>query len=248
MQELEQLLLSELILTYPQLQQLFELNRIDFCCNGKRTLSEAIKEKRFSASQKEKLILALGQKIAKEREINKSLLLESYSLKELTEFIIQKHHSFVVHESNEIKTLFKKVLNAHQENHPRLNEASELILKLLEELRLHLNKEESIVFPLIRYLEDCHRFKERPHLKRYKPLQKYLESMESDHQNAGSLYDKLRNSLDNYQVPSDACTSYQLLLKKIDAFEKDLHMHIHLENYVLFPKAIELEKNLLTTY
>ncbi len=248
MKVLEQLLLSELVTTYPHLQGLFEQNRIDFCCNGKRTLFEAINEKKFSATQKGKFLLAFQQRITKTREANKDLIPKSSSLKELSEYIKQKHHSFVVHESNEIKTLFKKVLIAHQENHPRLNEASELILKLLEELRLHLNKEESIVFPLIRYLEDCHRFKERPHLKRYKPLQKYLESMESDHQNAGALYDKLRNSLDNYQVPSDACTSYQLLLKKIDEFEKDLHIHIHLENYVLFPKAIELEKNLLTTY
>jgi regulator of cell morphogenesis and NO signaling len=141
-----------------------------------------------------------------------------------------------------------KAIKAHSENHPELVEALQLIEDLFKNLKIHLNKEETILFPLIKYLEDCKRFEEKPHLGKNKSTQKTINALGADHQFAGEVTEKIRELLNDFKAPIDACTTYELLLQKLDNFEKDLHMHVHLENNVLFPKAVELENYLHTTY
>lgn len=238
----------ELVLAHPQLVELFEKKRIDYCCNGHVTLSEALKRKRFTENQKEKFFAKIEAEIANETKNGNTLLPEFTTLKELTQHIVQTHHSFVLKEATEIPILFAKVVKAHVANHPEVAEAERLTLNLLKDLIAHLNKEETILFPLIKYLEDCERFEEKPHLGRNQSIRKIINVMESDHQTAGGVTEKIRELLNDFKDPEDACATYTLLLQKLENFEKDLHIHVHLENNDLFPKAIELENFLHTTY
>ena len=240
--------IRDIVLSHPKLIGLFEKKRIDFCCNGHVTLSAVLNEKQYTENQKEKFLAKIEEEIASEI-INTTVLLPEFTtLKELSQHIIQTHHAFVLKEAVEIPILFAKVVKAHIANHPEVTEAEQLTLNLLPNLKSHLHKEENILFPLIKYLEDCKRFEEKPHLGRNQSIRKIINVMESDHQTAGIVTEKIRELLNDYKAPADACTAYELLLQKLDSFEKDLHIHVHLENNVLFPKVIELENFLHITY
>ncbi|MBI3125483.1 MAG: DUF542 domain-containing protein [Ignavibacteriales bacterium] len=240
--------IRDIVLSHPQLIGLFEKKRIDFCCNGHVTLSAVLNEKRYTENQKEKFLAKIEEEIASEIINTPVLLPEFTKLKELCQYIIQTHHAYVVKETIEIPILFEKVVKAHAANHPEVTEAGRLTIDLLKDLKSHLHKEETILFPLIKYLEDCKHFEEKPHLGRNQSIRKIINVMESDHQTAGIVTEKIRELLNDYKAPADACMTYELLLQKLDSFEKDLHIHVHLENNILYPKAIELEDFLHTTY
>ena len=240
--------IRDIVLSNPQVMELFEKKRIDFCCNGHVTLLEALKEKRYTENQKEKFLAKVEAEIASEITNTSVLLPEFTKLNELCQHITQSHHAYIVKEAAEIPVLFSKVAKAHSANHPEVTEAELITQSLLKDLKSHLNKEETILFPLIKYLEDCKRFEEKPHLGRNQSIRRIINTMESDHQTAGRATEKIRDLLNDYKAPSDVCTTYALLLQKLESFEKDLHIHVHLENNVLFPKAIELENFLHTTY
>lgn len=248
MHKYEDEVIRDIVLSHPQVIKLFEKKRIDFCCNGHVTLSAVMNEKSYTENQKEKFLAKIEEEIASEITNTNALLPEFTKLKELCEHITQTHHAYVLKEAAEIPILFAKVVKAHSVNHPEVIEAERLTLNLLKDLKSHLNKEETILFPLIKYLEDCKRFEEKPHLGRNQSIQKIINVMESDHQTAGRVTEKIRELLNDYKAPADACTTYSLLLQKLDSFEKDLHIHVHLENNVLFQKAIELENFLHITY
>ncbi len=238
----------DIVLSHPQVIKLFEKRRIDFCCNGHSTLSAVLNEKRYTENQKEKFLAKIEEEIASEITNRAAILPEFATLKELTQHIVQTHHAFLLKEAAEIPILFAKVVKAHVANHPEVTGAEQLTLSVLKDLKPHMNKEETILFPLIKYLEDCKRFEEKPHLGRNQSIRKIINVLELDHQTAGGVTEKVRELLNDYKAPEDACTTYTLLLQKLEIFEKDLHIHVHLENNVLFPKAIELENFLHTTY
>ena len=238
----------DIVLSHPQVIKLFEKRRIDFCCNGHSTLSAVLNEKRYTENQKEKFLAKIEEEIASEITNRAAILPEFATLKELTQHIVQAHHAFVLKEAAEIPILFAKVVKAHAANHPEVTGAEQLTLTVLKDLKPHMNKEETILFPLIKYLEDCKRFEEKPHLGRNQSIRKIINVLELDHQTAGGVTEKVRELMNDYKAPEDACTTYTLLLQRLESFEKDLHIHVHLENNVLFPKAIELENFLHTTY
>ncbi len=244
MNDINDKLICDLVLQNPQLVNLFEEHNIDFCCNGNRKLSTAIE----SLTGKEKFINEIKKLINLEISTKRDASVTSFTLTELCAYIKERHHSFVEREIPEIEILLAKVVKAHGLNHPKLLEAEKILKKIFKDIRNHLNKEETTVFPIIKYIEDCKKFEERPKAANYKSIGILIQMLEEDHSNAGSDFDLLRASFDNYIAPEDACTTYKLLLQKIINFEKDLHIHILLENSLLFPKAKELENFLIKTY
>lgn len=244
MNDLKDKLICDLVLENPQLVNLFEEHNIDFCCKGNRKLSAAI----AGLAEKDQFINELNKLINLKIPSNREASVTSLTLTELCTYIKEKHHCFVEREIPEIEMLFAKVLKAHGQNHPKLFEAEQILKRIFKDIRNHLNKEETTVFPIIKYIEDCKKFEERPKAANYKSIGNLIGLLEEDHSNAGSDFNLLRDKFDNYIAPEDACTTYKLLLQKIVNFEKDLHIHILLENSLLFPKAKELENFLIKTY
>ena len=136
----------------------------------------------------------------------------------------------------------QKVVSKHGEKHPELYTVNNLFNELKEELLIHMQKEEKMLFPYIKKMVFVQKNElEFPHPP-FGSVSSPVAVMESEHDNAGSLARELRKAANNFLPPDDACNGYRLLYSELADFESDLHVHIHLENNILFPKAIELEK------
>ncbi len=151
--------------------------------------------------------------------------------------------------ANELKLVLdnRKIREAvlKVQKHPELEDVKSLFKEVAEDMISHIQKEETILFHIIRYLVDCGKFNERPKINGFKTVKNPIESMEAEHTNAGGAMEKIRNLTNNFTPPADACNTFKLTYKELEDFEKDLHIHVHLENNILFPKAIELEQGLI---
>ena len=219
----------------------FEKHGIDFCCKGNRPLKEACDEKNVSV---ETILTELKNLDNSEVSTDENRY-EDWSLKFLSEYIVNNHHAYVKNAIPQILPHLEKVSFKHGNKYPQLKEVQSLFKSVAEELTSHMHKEETILFHIVRYLEDCKRFEEQPKMQGFKTVKNPIESMEAEHTNAGNAMEKIRTLTDNFTPPEDACNTFKLTYKELEDFEKDLHIHVHLENNILFPKAIKLESELL---
>jgi regulator of cell morphogenesis and NO signaling len=215
-----------------------EQYHLDFCCKGKKTLLQACREKNIASPEVvtaiEKIMETEGPRID----------FEQFSLTELADYIVETHHSYVKTESSQLFTWLQKVASKHSVRHPELLEVFDLFVSLEHELMEHMQKEEVVLFPRIKDLERLE--------KVATPLKEISRSfitapvamMEQEHETAGTLMEKIRVLTNNYTAPADACTTYRISFTSLQAFEADLHQHIHLENNILFPKSIALIERL----
>ncbi|CAN5179457.1 hypothetical protein BH09BAC5_BH09BAC5_03010 [soil metagenome] len=216
--------------------QVFKKYGLDFCCGGKKTLQVACAEKGLDIVQVEKELQGMD-KIT----VSRPLPYQDWSLDFLTDYIINTHHAYVRKFMPDILTYGKKVAAVHGDVHPELKQIYELIKLVEGELTPHMLKEEQILFPIIKKIAAAE--------KANSPLAETgiaspVHVMESEHEQVGNYMESINRLSNNYSLPSDACASYTLLFKMLSEFEDDLHLHIHLENNILFPKAIELAKKL----
>ena len=222
----------------PQTIPVFEKFGIDYCCGGNRPLDEACAAANLNLGQVlQALETALAQPVRpSDRE------LRSGSLAELIAHIVRTHHVFVRTQVPEIQSLIEKVYTKHGANHPELATIRNVYRGLGEELMAHLMKEENILFPYIERMEESVIQHEPILPPPFGTVANPVRMMEHEHDNAGIALRSLRETSQNFTPPPDACTSFRALYTAIENFEKDLHQHIHLENNVLFPKALEMEK------
>lgn len=208
---------------------------LDFCCGGGTTLEKACSDGNLSL---QKLVADLtavsGRKPSEE---------ENYKAWEpdfLVEHIVNTHHRFVREKSDEIAMYAAKVARVHGQRYPENIEIHNLFVKLAGELIRHLEEEERSVFPLIRQVYES-RMKGRPVDQAVvEELEKELELMVDDHQEAGSLMASISELSNGFTPPADACATYRILYQNLEGFELDLHRHVHLENNILFHKAKKL--------
>jgi regulator of cell morphogenesis and NO signaling len=157
--------------------------------------------------------------------------------------ITQTHHAFVREESPRILALAAKVAGVHGKNHPELLEVQSKFAALAEELSVHLMKEEQILFPYVTRMEENAQAGEPAPPAMFGTVANPIRMMTQEHDGAGDVLKALRSLSSNYAVPGDACISYRTLYEALQGFEADLHQHIHLENNVLFPRAIAMQGN-----
>jgi regulator of cell morphogenesis and NO signaling len=169
---------------------------------------------------------------------------QNVSLPELITHILDTHHVFTKSEMDRLQALADKVLAAHGCNHPELVHLDELLTSLCADLKPHMFKEEQVLFPYILGMVDAANKKLSAPFAPFGTVNNPIRMMMREHDNAGHILRELRTLTSDYKVPADACMSYQTLYQALENFEKDLHQHIHLENNILFPKAIELEQTL----
>lgn len=221
--------------------ELFEKYKIDFCCKGNRSVQEALDEKKLSIPKFYKELSNVYQSNSAEKHNY-----NEWDLVELYEYIVRTHHTYVKSAIPLITLHIEKVINAHAKKYPFLLEVQHVFGLVANEMNGHMMKEENILFPLIKYLVDTQKFNEKPKTGGFGTIKNPIRQMEAEHVSAGGATEKLRELTDDYQLPEDACATFQVLYKELNEFEIDLHKHVHLENNILFPKAIKLEEKLLT--
>jgi regulator of cell morphogenesis and NO signaling len=200
---------------------------LDFCCGGRRTIGEACATHNIDSG---KLLNELGQVM--NRNDNTAPRFNAWSPELLIRFIVDNHHSYVREALNRIPWFVGKVASRHAGSHPENVEIAQLFEELSREMTEHMVSEEQEVFPLIeRYL------KEKTPSDRQK-LEKLVGEMETEHTAAGELMARIRELSNGFNTPRDACNTYRVAYAELEAFERDLHQHVHLENNVLFPKVL----------
>ena len=220
--------------------EIFERLGIDFCCNGNRLLREALEEKQISNEKFLDELNKVNQSISSDNQ-----RYSEWDLNFLAQYIVNNHHVYVKNAIPQIAAHLEKVFNAHGRKYHYISDVQNEFNLVADELTNHMAKEERILFPLIRYLVETKNLSEKPKSGGYGTIKNPIRKMEEEHVSAGSAMEKIRALTNNYSLPQDACTTFQITYKELDEFEKDLHKHVHLENNILFPRAIELENELV---
>jgi regulator of cell morphogenesis and NO signaling len=220
--------------------ELFEKFGIDFCCNGNRLLREALEEKQIPEVKFFEELNKINQSVASDHQ-----RYTEWDLNFLAQYIVNNHHTYVKNAIPEITEHLQKVYNAHGEKYQYIAEVQKTFALVAEEMMSHMMKEERVLFPLIKYLKESRKFNERPKTGGYGTIKNPIRQLEAEHVSAGGAMEKIRTLTNNYSLPEDACTTFQVTYKELDEFEKDLHKHVHFENNILFPRAVELEKKLI---
>ncbi|ELR72005.1 Nitric oxide-dependent regulator DnrN or NorA [Fulvivirga imtechensis AK7] len=221
---------ADVLVDNPKAATVFKKYNIDFCCKGARPLDEACAEAGVRSDE-------ILQEIDKAEEIPQfNMRANEWSLDFLTEYIVNNHHKYVRDNAQDLENLADKVAQVHGEFHPELIEIAGIVSEITEDLLEHMEKEEQVLFPAIRTMVS----KGKVHFP-FGSIRNPIMMMEDEHSEAGQGFDDIRRLSEQYTIPEDACASYRLLFEKLQAFEDDLHQHVHLENNILFPKAIALE-------
>ena len=213
----------------------FEKYHLDFCCKGKRTLEQACREKDLEVNT---LIDELEQ-VAENNNPSVSGYFDQFSLQQLTEYIIKTHHSFVRKEIPSITAYLERVVSKHGDLHPEVYKVLDLFNMLSEEMIHHMEKEELVLFPRINEIEGRIAAGEKIIMNGSYLLSPVI-IMEGEHENAGNLLEQIRELTNDYEAPTGACTTFRLVYASLRGFEFDLHHHVHLENNILFPKALAM--------
>jgi regulator of cell morphogenesis and NO signaling len=219
--------------------EVFKKYGLDFCCGGKKTVKEACAEKGIDVTKIEK---ELQQ--ADKHPSARPLPYNDWNLDFLADYIVNTHHSYVRKTLPDIKGYALKVAQVHSAQHPELIPIQQLVEEVNKELTEHLVKEEKILFPFIKELVMAKDRSQSPRAVQFGSVQNPIQMMEAEHETAGKCMEEIRTLSNNYALPEDACASYSLLFKMLNDFEEDLHIHVHLENNILFPKAVALERHL----
>jgi regulator of cell morphogenesis and NO signaling len=230
----------ELAVEIPNATRVFEKFGIDYCCGGKKSLDEACSAAELPVDEVLKALEASAAPPAAE------FALPSGSLAELIDHIVKTHHKFTREEIVRLKALLEKVCSVHGKNHPELLAIRETFFGLAQELSLHMMKEENVLFPYITRMEEAVTQNDPVLPAPFGTVQNPVRMMMQEHDGAGEALRGIREASHEFSVPEDACISYQTLYQALPAFEADLHQHIHLENNILFPRAIEMEESALT--
>jgi regulator of cell morphogenesis and NO signaling len=229
----------ELALENPATTRVFEKLGIDYCCGGKRSLEEACRTAKLNIDE---VLESLEKAWEAPSAVQKDWQLVPIS--ELITHIKETHHKYTREEIGRLGPLFAKVCSVHGKNHPELLQIRGLFQDLANELSTHLMKEEMVLFPFLIRMEAAVTRKEPIAPAPFGSVQNPISMMEYEHDSAGSVLRAIREAANGYSAPNGACVSYQTLYHALAAFETELHQHIHLENNVLFPRALAMDRAL----
>jgi len=204
---------------------------IDFCCGGKQSFSDACSENGINALLLENEILEITRE-----PLNEFMNFKNWDPVFLSQYIVNTHHKFVLKNLPELVFYTNKIADVHGDHHPELIEVDNLFKKINEELLQHLQHEEEVLFPALKEAIDTNSWESK------KIIVSEITRMLGEHDFAGGAMDEINKITHGYKIPEDACNTYRVAFKMLEQFEDDLHTHVHLENNILFPKALELTK------
>ncbi|MEO6734079.1 MAG: iron-sulfur cluster repair di-iron protein [Ferruginibacter sp.] len=216
---------------------IFKKYGIDFCCGGKKTVKEACAEKGLDVTKIEQELQQTDKNFT-----TRPLPYGDWTLDFLADYIVNTHHSYVKKTLPDLRQYAAKVAGVHGNHHPELLRILQLVEEVNAELTAHLVKEEKILFPYIKELVTATNNAQPLQEARFGTVQNPIDIMEAEHELVGKNLAEIRTITNNFSIPEDACASYSLLYRILEEFEDDLHTHVHLENNILFPKALKLEQ------
>lgn len=218
--------------------QIFKDHGIDFCCKGDRSIQEVCEAHNIAPE----VLLEEIEKL-KHQSTQGNNDYQSWPLDLLADYIQKKHHRYVDEKIPEINAYLEKLCRVHGNRHPELIEIAEQFKISGGELTVHMKKEEFILFPFIRKMVNTASAESLGN-PQFGSVENPIEMMKHDHDGEGERFRKISALSDGYTPPADGCGTYRVTYALLKEFEEDLHLHIHLENNILFPKSIELEKKL----
>ncbi len=226
----------EIALEQPTAIRVFEQFGIDYCCGGRKPLAEACAAGNLEIDS----VIAALEEAEKEPGVEVENWAER-TLESLSSHIVAKHHAYVKRELPRLAQLAQKVVKRHGSTKPELPVIATALAQLDEELTQHLAKEEAVLFPYVASLErSISMGNSRPH-SCFGAVANPIAMMTQEHDAAGSLIAEIRRLSGNFTTPVDACPTFHAFYDGLKEFELDLHTHIHLENNILFPRAVELD-------
>jgi len=211
--------------------EIFKNAGIDFCCGGSQSLEQACKEKKLDSSVLETELAKLEM-----TTVNAMHNFNEWNLDFLCDYIVNTHHKTVMKLLPQLTVYTQKIAQVHGANHQELIAISALFAEINTELLQHLRNEEEVLFPAIKELLINNSDEAKA------TIISEINRMKGEHEFAGGAMDKINVLSDNYSVPADGCSTYQVAYKLLEQFEDDLHIHVHLENNILYPKALSLAK------
>jgi len=209
--------------------EIFKNAGIDFCCGGNQRLEQACNEKNIDAAVLEAELAKLEN-----TTVNALHNFNEWSLDFLSDYIVNTHHKTVRKLLPQLLAYTQKIEQVHGAHHPELVEIAGLFSQINDELLQHLRNEEEVLFPAIKELLRSDSAEAKA------TVISEISRMTGEHEFAGGAMDKINVLSDNYSVPADGCNTYQVAYKLLEQFEDDLHIHVHLENNILYPKALHL--------
>ncbi|MBS1743134.1 MAG: iron-sulfur cluster repair di-iron protein [Bacteroidetes bacterium] len=223
--------LASIVTDNYQAATVFEKYKLDFCCKGKKSLEAACTENGISIEEIwEELTNAL------DKPAHKGTAFADMTAEQLISYILLQHHFYTRQTMPVIEEHLLKVAMKHGDHFPYMKEVLQLFSYLKNEMNIHMQKEEVVLFPRIREMEGLYRYGQK---KAFPPA--YITApvavMENEHDEAGEVMSRINTLTNQYVAPEGACTTFKLVLQELKAFEEDLHKHVHLENHLLFPLA-----------
>ncbi|KUJ60098.1 iron-sulfur cluster repair di-iron protein [Flavobacteriaceae bacterium CRH] len=215
----------------------FSKYQIDFCCKGNRTVTEACENQNIDCD-----ILLQNIYDVLESENNNGIDFNSWPLDLLIDYIEKTHHRYVEEKSTVLIKFLDKLCNVHGQNHPELFKINELFTECASELSQHMKKEELMLFPFIKRMVKTKESNGVLTQPSFGTVSNPIAMMMQEHVNEGERFNEIDVLTNNYTPPSDGCTTYKVTFAMLKEFEEDLHKHIHLENNILFIKALALEE------
>jgi regulator of cell morphogenesis and NO signaling len=230
---------AEIVTHNPAATRVFHRYGIDFCCGGKRPLAEVCQERQLDAERLLQEIATLAPGDAEEKDWSEA------PLQTIVQHILDRYHSPLREELPRLSYMADKVLRVHGERFPAMiPPVAARLQELRMELESHMMKEERMLFPYVVTLEqswkDGRSFPGSP----FGTVENPIRMMEAEHEDAGRLLAEMRSLTDGYTLPEGACNTFRALFHGLEQLEKEMHLHVHLENNVLFPRAAELERRM----
>ncbi len=223
---------------YPATSRVFQQFKMDFCCGGGISLDEACRKRGIDPQE----VLQKLKEAQDRRQDSGERNWTTAPLTDLCDHIVHTHHEFLRSELPRLEKMAHRVVQVHGEAHPELVQIRDVFLELRAELEPHMMKEEGVLFPAIRQLETASTQLHFPFGTVVNPIR----MMEHEHDTAGNAIGRLRELTNQFEPPSEACNTYRAFFDGLHELETDLHVHIHKENNILFPRAAQLEQEMAT--
>lgn len=234
--------LRSIALEHPATIPVFEHFQLDYCCGGNRPLDKACAEKCIAAE----MVLAALREVVDRQPAEEDF--SDATAAELIRHIVATHHAFVRAELPRLRQMAGKVASKHGPIHPEATFIERILEQLDEELLFHLNKEERILFPYVEQLEQSQKENAAPPAACFGSIESPIRQMVHEHEGAAGLLQEMREATRGFTPWAGACPTTAGLYYGLKAFEKDLHRHVHLENNLLFPRAIAMEQEAMAAH
>lgn len=239
MEALNNRTVADLVTENIKTAHVFKKYGIDFCCGGGEKIEKACEKRNVDLAELERELLEAAG--TRERNFNYN----SWDLGFLIDHIVNIHHKYVEENIPLLLQYTEKVAKVHGASHPEVQEIKELFYQVAGELASHLKKEELILFPFIKKMVNAEEVGELLDRPAFGTAENPVKMMEEEHEHAGEIFRKIAELSNDHTPPASACNTFRAMYSKLEEFEQDLHLHIHLENNILFPKALELEKKVI---